>query len=74
MVTVGGFTWMEWANILVLQFFGLRLAARYDNAGRHVGYTVRVRWPLTGWYGFGQAYTVVWLLYVAAALSWLVLG
>lgn len=57
-----GLTWIGWTNLLLLQWFGLRLAAVVEPPDdTHVGYTVKRWWPLAGWRTEYKLASVLWV-------------
>lgn len=68
-----GLTWIGWTNLLLLQWFGLRLAAIVEPPDdTHVGYTVKRRWPLAGWSGQYRSLSFAWLALVVMIVMWTV--
>ena len=73
---LGGLTWIGWANVLVFQWFGVRLVARCDDeTGVHLGYDWWLGvWPLAKWDARAQSYSIVWALWVTAIVVQAALG
>lgn len=72
---VFGLTWIGWANLLGLQWIGLRLAAVVEPPDdTHAGYTFKRRWPLAGWRPEYKIASVAWpssvLLLVTQLARW----
>lgn len=72
---VFGLTWIGWANLLALQWIGLRLAAVVEPPDdTHVGYTAKRYWPLAGWRMPYKIASIAWLfgvlLFVTQLARW----